>query len=390
MLFRTLFNKYNPLKHGAIVALCLFPCGCKHNKDADLPPISDFIVDSLYLPITQSDHQKLRIKEIGVGKFAPEELIAFVRDKNFMYYTYNIEKGKLCDSIDLSGYKHNYVDFFPISMDSVYVVQENNRLTLVTKNTTKQWNIQPVIDMIGNDVFIAYLSAEPLYIFNDTVVCTTSTFKTSGRTGPNTAFQEVNFDVVFKLYNDSVKLLYKYNPNLEYFKNQDYYTSIERVFLNAQSAVYSYSHTDTLIQHNFLSEQNKFAKLKTNFFIPNKPYDYSRNQDYKYLVEYEMEQTRLGIGTLLYNAAQHQVYQLLQHKGKYIEEDGRKNKFEDLPYSLFVLDDDLNQKREIIIPANTFSATYYLFTTCKGLYMAAHPSKQRYHDKMLFYRIVIP
>jgi hypothetical protein len=98
----------------------------------------------------------------------------------------------------------------------------------------------------------------------------------------------------------------------------------------------------------------------------------------------------LRLGTLFYDQTQRHIYQILYHKGKPIEADGRKNDYFDLPKSIFVFDEQLNQLKEILIPGGTFNSLSFSFITHKGLYFAAHSSKQRYHDKMLFYRIVIP
>jgi hypothetical protein len=391
MLYRTKYNS-SLLKHSVILALCfIFGLGCsqKSEDDTRLPLITEYIVDSVYLPISESDRQVRRIKEIGRGKYAPKELVAFVKDRNYKLYTYDVGAGVCIDSLPIAKFRNEYTDFYPADLDSLYLEQSNNTITGLFNGAVKIWNISPITTMIGRDVFIGYLSAYPLQVFGDTVICTTSTNELPGKGVPNIPFNKANHDVVFLLKQDTVQYLAKYNPNPDYFNKQDYYSSVEKAYINSNEIVYSYVHSDTMILHNFVTGNDKKMKLKTKYFFPNTSFDYNKEMDYKYITEYEMQNSRLGMGRLFYDNTQHRVYQLMHHKGRYIEANGRKNEFTDLAQSLFVLDEQLNQLKEVFIPPHTFAGIYFAFITHKGLYFAAHPSKQKYNDKMLFYRIVI-
>jgi hypothetical protein len=382
----------NLLKHSAIVALCFIfslSCNQKSTEEAPLPLITDYIVDSVYLPITEADDQVHRIKEVAQGKYAPQELIAFIRRRNYKLYYFSIDKGAFLDSMSLFEYQHEYADFYPIGKDSVYIEQGNNKITQIFNGKTRVWDISPITNMIGPMVYIGFLSMNSLQAFGDTVICITTTSERKKKEGPNIPFIKANHDIMLRLLSDTIQFIAKYNPNPDHFLKQSYYSTAERVYLNNHEAVYSFAHSDTLILHDFATGKDKWVKLKTKNFFTNPPFDYSKVMDYKYIDEYQMGNSRLGLGTLFYDRTQKRIYQLLNHKGTFIEADGRKNDYSDLPKSLFVFDERLNQLKEILIPGGTFNSIYYSFITHKGLYFAAHPSKQKYNDKMLFYRIVI-
>ena len=68
------------------MALCfIFGLGCnqKSTEDAPLPLITDYIVDSVYIPISENNSQEGRIKEVGRAKYSPNEIIAFVKENNY-------------------------------------------------------------------------------------------------------------------------------------------------------------------------------------------------------------------------------------------------------------------------------------------------------------------
>ncbi|RYG53274.1 MAG: hypothetical protein EOO01_04760 [Chitinophagaceae bacterium] len=392
MWLSTMCNKAQR-KHGALVALCLFllsGCAEKEISAPALPNINHFIVDSIFLPITDTDRPKGRIKEVGRGKYAPKELIAFLRYDNHKLYFYDVGNALYLDSISLEQYRNQYPDFDPVGIDSVYVGLESNKIVSIFNDKTKEWDVSSVTRMIGSTVYIASLSAYPLAAFNDTIICATTTSERKTKVGPNIPFIKSNYDISFVISGDSIKSIAKYNPNPQYFLTQDYNASIERLYLNSQEIVYNFDCSDTLQLYNVFSGKTKTVKLKTNNFYANSPYNYDSGASMDYLTTYSMGNSRLGRGSLYYDNSRHRLYQLMQHRGTYRDKDGTKHDFTELPKSLFVLDDRLNQLMEIYIPPNTFSSKFFSFITHKGLYFAAHPSKQKYRDRMLFYRIVVP
>ncbi|MFT4062976.1 MAG: hypothetical protein QM642_11550, partial [Edaphocola sp.] len=285
-----------------------------------------------------------------------------------------------------------FVDYYPVTRDSIWVCLENNYLELVTHNSKKAWDIKPLLraQIADTTAFMAMLFGFPLTIFSDTVSVATSTarFRTDNN-GPHVPFMKANYDVQFKIVGDSVRFIRKHNPNYEYFYVQDYRKGVERTFINSDVVVYSYSHSDTLDMIDFKAGTIKRTVLQTNNFQPNKPFEDAKGGDFKYLVEYVMEQSRLSTG--MYDKYREHFYQFLKHKGVYIEKDGTQNIFaSDVDQSLFVLDKNLTQEKEIFIPPKTFKIAFKMFVTPGGLYAPAHESKQKYRDKTLFYKIVIP
>jgi hypothetical protein len=375
----------------AFWVLCIFyslSCSLK-SKNTELPLITEFIVDSVFLPITESNHQISRIKEIGDGVYQPDEIVGWVSERSYKFYAYDVANSVFVDSTSLSDYSKGFIDFFSASKDSVFVGQETNKVSLVMKNAVKTWDIGPVTKRISRHAFIGYLSGESLQVFNDTVFCITSTSERKKSEGPNLPFIRDNYDINFKLHNDSVQSLVKYNPNPSYLRTHGFYSHADRTYLNSQELIYSFNHSDTLTKINLFTGARKLVKIKTTNFHPNTLFDYKRVQDYKYLSEYEMSQSRIAFGGLFHDKHRHLIYVLMKHKGLYIDDDGRKNKWYELPFSLFQFDNELNQLKELLIPPGMFGSHKYTFITHKALYFAAHESRQKHHDKMLFYRIVI-
>jgi hypothetical protein len=377
--------------HSAFIALwCLLLWGCKPTSKANesLPQIKDFIVDSIYLPLAESNRPNMRIKEIQQVD-SSQKLVAFVRENNFKIYSYDFANNIYIDSFDISKYKGGFIDFVPIKADSFLIEMEDNTIIAISKRGKKEWHLNFMTQQLGKYACLGYQSAEPLHVLGDTLMITTSTNEYDTTSNhPSSIYLKAENDVIFRLLPDSAAFITMHNPNPSYYYKQDYYGSVEEIFLNAHSAVYSFTPSDTMLLYNFQDGTEKKTILKTNNFFKNRPFDYSKLQDFGYTLQYLAEQSRLGIGTLFYNRNKHQIYQLLQHKGIYIDSNGRKQGIEDAAQSLFVLDENLNQLKEVFMPPNSASSLYYYFIANSSIYIGAPKSKQKYHDKMLFYRIV--
>jgi hypothetical protein len=261
-------------------------------------------------------------------------------------------------------------------------------VAVISKNNKKKWDISNIIKKISPFTYIGHLSMESLHVFGDTIACITTTSESKKKIGTNIPFLNANYDILIKLFPDSAMLLAMHNPNPSYFYDQDYYSRAERVYFNSRRIIYSYPHSDTITDFDLFSQRKKEAKIHTENFSPNAPFDYARSYDFKYIDSFSLEQSRMSY--LFYDKTKHLIYSMMKHKGRHIEESGKKNDWNDLPHSLFVLDEQLKQLEEIYIPAESIGQSSHSFVTHKGLYIPAPKSKQKYHDKTLFYRIVIP
>jgi len=362
--------------------------GCNRQKrDNNLPLISQFVVDSVYMPIALSDHFKLRVKEVQ-SRSATDEIVFFVKNNNYSAYFYNMSNSRrVGDTFSLVKYANEYKDSYPLGIDS-FMVELEKQLLVISKNRIKKWDVSPITRQISPFAFVGYLSMESMHVFGDTVACITSTEETQEKIGPNAPFLKANYDILIKLLPDTAILLAKHSPNPPYFYKQDYNCNPERVYMNSRQIVYCYSYSDTLVMVNPFNQTEKRVRLRTSYFSPNVPFDYSRESDFKYIDSFYLEQSMMT--HLFYDKARHRIYVFLKHKGKHIEESGKKNEMEDLPHSLFVLDEQLHQLKEIYIPPGRFGPVYRAFVTHKGLYLPAARPQQKNYDKTLFYRIVIP
>ncbi len=376
----------------SVMLYFLLSASCRDEaENYKVSEISVYITDSIYLPITESSKQLMRIKELPGKADDTTELIQYIKEGNHFLYTFDISKGKVIDSFSMNDHTEGLVDFFPKTKDSTYIALYNNTILLTARGRIiNEWNIQNDVERAINPMaFIANVSLNPFQVFGDTAFCVTSTREANTNKGPNIPFLKSNFDVAFSL-GDCPKLIYKRNLNPEHLQFQGYYSLSERAYLNNHKIVYSFSHSDTMYLFNFQTKQLTTTKLRTANFYPNIPFDYSKNTDFKYIMQYSLEQSRMTFGGLFFDKSHNHVLQLMKHKGEYISRDGMKNTWEDLASSLFVLDTKLNQLEEILIPQRTLGSTYFAFITSKGLYFPVHSIKQKYNGKMLFYRIIIP
>ncbi|RYG53273.1 MAG: hypothetical protein EOO01_04755, partial [Chitinophagaceae bacterium] len=308
---------------GALVAqyLCiLFGCNSNKASTSDLPDINNYIVDSIYLPTTEANRPKGRIKDVGRGKYAPEEIIAFMRDSNRKVYFYNIGKGVYIDSMLLDEYLNDNPEFEPLGVDSIFLKLNSNKVVRLFGTTKKEWDVTPVTITIGPKVYIGTLSSWPIAVFGDTVFCTTTTSERKKSVGPNLPFLNANFDIQCSIASDTIRFLGKFNPNPDYFQIQDYNANAEKVYLSGSKIVYSLDCSDTLMLHDFLMGITKRVKLKTQNFFPNTPFDHSQAYSMNYGNTYNMSNSRMGMGSLYYDSTRHLIFQLMQHRGRYIEE----------------------------------------------------------------------
>lgn len=143
---------------------------------------------------------------------------------------------------------------------------------------------------------------------------------------------------------------------------------------------------DSLLVYDYNQKSLRYFPINTPNFKPNDPFDNKMLADADYTARYIFAQSRLYF--LKFDATQGLVYQFLKHSGEYVTNDGEKNAFYDMPFSLLVYDKDLNLQKELLLGVKKYWPLK-TFITNDGLYIAAHKSSQKNEDKVLFYKFRI-
>ncbi len=154
----------------------------------------------------------------------------------------------------------------------------------------------------------------------------------------NDTYQDMH-EVVFKLHEDSAIFIETYNSRAQFLPVKGYILRTLRTLLDGHQAMYSADHSNTLFLYNFSTHQTSEMNLYTEHFSKNSYYDAKKHNQSDFF-KHVIESSQMAGG--IHNPYKKVVYYFMKHQGTYIEEDGTKNDYYDLPFSMFIVNERLD------------------------------------------------
>lgn len=355
-----------------IVLLFFVYCTPKKNQPVS---IQQCLVDSLYLPIDQSEFFGLISASMSNG--IP---YAGYVNKNRKVLLYNLETKQLSDSTVLS-YGPNAVSKIFISKDSTFaLLYDVNILTLTSAKGRKTWDLTNPVKQIDTFAFASDYG-NPLFVKDGNKVLLELY---TNRVDTNASYKKYAYWVTVQLGLDSAAILSKYNPFLQHLYPQNYNERFSHILTNKLDIIYSMTHCDTLFKKSIETNELQSIKLNTAHFKENTPYNIDSASSFKYMNTYEITQSRFC--SMLYDNISTNAYVFMKHPYKTIEENGDVNEYNDCPFSVFMVSDNFTKQREFYIPPRFIDNCHMGFCINNYLYLPADETKQTVKGKTLYYK----
>ncbi len=371
-----------------LVMIFLFITSCGSQKESLSESIDVYLTDSLWLPINSSQSN---------GKWAlyqpldDSTLVYWDYDKDKFYY-YNYYKKAFTDSLaqKLFDPKSSGEIFgFSVGESKNLIWVSSNNIVYIRgiNNELKSYDINTLLHSIDEKIYCITLN--PAQRCGGNIIIT-ACFYGKGKDG-KTDYNSVMhyYDVVFKLVNDSIVYVDKYNPNTPELIDAKYKNKLwrKRLMTSSSKILYVYPYKDTLIQYDLTSRKVVKRAIGTNSFTPVTLFEESKTQDAYYSKNYECSQSTFR--NIVQNSKDSAIYLTLKHKDKYVLETGEKQEIYDANYSLLIYDKNLSLKTEIIIPAKKYHPETQFVLNGK-LFIPQYRNNPTQNGKIMYYVFSIP
>jgi len=382
--FKNLILRATYIVAWSIITLLLF--GCSNIKTQNVSDIRDLITDTISLPLNIEERIYFwNIKNIE----GTDEVVSYLKDNNFTLYQYSIPKERIIDSISLLKYKPLFVDYAFQGLDTLIILLTNYQLMLFTEGREKTYDLKSL--MLENVDSFAYpgMKRDQIYIKNNIITFNAATSRP--RFNFSKPFSDeilFNYVVQCELTTDSIRYFNKYNPYDPDILINGYYEDRMIRFPSLNTLVYYYDFQNIIHKIDLDKDDTTSVQLFPSSYnwTPSIPLNYDSSQNHAYLFNYIF--SRNNITLHLFNSYKNEWLFFMRKPIDYIKKDGSYTQGQDHTFTLFILDTNLIQKKEILINPNTSEHILESFITSKGLYLPIAKEFQNLDkDETLYYRI---
>lgn len=301
--------------------------------------------------------------------FNNKDIFTFKKDDNIFGYDFELDTTVICFSLNNLD-SMTTRDFLFHNIDSIFICSIHKRtsemfISLMNSNQeiTRSWNLTNKSKKIPDTYFyIDSRYSHPMILLKNKLY-----FQATYRIKPGTVLESnIPIEMILDLSNDSTTQFGDLPPEYKtgkFYGNHQYEYS--RTINDKSQFVFSYPITDKLYIYSLNGELIKVVKCKSLYIDTIEPL--SKKDYFELSAKMDAYVYKAQYNEIIYDNFNDRYIRLVAHNLNKYNKDGSLNKWYNRRWSLILLDNNLTQINEFLLPENKFS-NHIIFTT-KGLMM---------------------